>query len=115
MKNSFVARAFILSSIMVYLNWTSSIVSAQRQALKADTQTVCGIIDDGLYFNSDEGILANHPDFLEKLFSRSETLVALHCEDDGIIKSNMEKYRSQFGSNIPLDYHSLIRSKEAWG
>ena len=39
------------------------------QALKTDTETVCGITDDGLYFNSEEGILANHPEFLEKLFS----------------------------------------------
>ena len=83
------------------------------QALKTDTETVCGITDDGLYFNGQDGILANHPEFLEKLFARSETLVALHCEDDGIIKTNTERYRNQFGLDIPFEYHPLIRSEEA--
>ena len=52
------------------------------EALKIDNEKVCGITDDGLYFNNDEGILANYPVFLEKLFSRSESLIALHSEDD---------------------------------
>ena len=59
-----------------------------EEALKTDNENVCGITDDGLYFNNDEGILANYPDFLEKLFSRADTLVALHSEDDAIIKNN---------------------------
>ncbi|MFM8242134.1 MAG: hypothetical protein ACKN86_04965 [Crocinitomicaceae bacterium] len=45
-----------------------------EEALKIDNENVCGITDDGLYFNNDEGILANYPAFLEKLFSRSATL-----------------------------------------
>jgi dihydroorotase len=34
-----------------------------EEALKTNTETVCGITDDGLYFNNDEGIMANYPDF----------------------------------------------------
>ena len=59
------------------------------EALKIDNENVCGITDDGLYFNNDEGILANYPAFLEKLFSRSETLIALHSEDDETIKYSL--------------------------
>jgi len=84
-----------------------------EEALKTDTENVCGITDDGLYFNNDEGILANYPDYLEKLFSRSETLVALHSENDTIIRGNIEKYRSIYNDNIPFKFHPLIRSEEA--
>ncbi len=84
-----------------------------EEALRTDAETVCGITDDGLYFNKENGILANYPEFLEKLFSRTETLVALHCEDDDIIKTNTQIYREQFGENIPFAYHPLIRSEQA--
>lgn len=84
-----------------------------EEALRTNTENVCGITDDGLYFNNDEGILANYPDFLEKLFSRSETLVALHSEDDAIIKKNTQLYRNKYGENIPFDCHPKIRNEEA--
>lgn len=84
-----------------------------EEALKTDTETICGITDDGLYFNNNEGILANYPDFLEELFSRTNTLVALHSEDDAIIKYNTEKYRKLYNEEIPFKFHPLIRSEEA--
>jgi len=84
-----------------------------EEALKTNTENVCGITDDGLYFNNDEGILANYPDFLEKLFSRTNTLVALHSEDDRIIKNNTENYREKYGLDIPFHCHAKIRSEEA--
>jgi len=84
-----------------------------EEALKTDTENVCGITDDGLYFNNDEGILANYPDFLEQLFSRSNTLIALHSEDDTIIKNNTLRFKQQFGNEIPFFYHSQIRDEQA--
>lgn len=83
------------------------------EALKTDPTKVCGITDDGLYFNNDEGILANYPDFLEKLFSRTDTLIALHSENDEIIKTNFNKYKALYGDNIPWRYHAKIRSEQA--
>lgn len=84
-----------------------------EEALKTDTENVCGISDDGLYFNSDEGILANYPEFLDQLFAKSETLIALHCEDDETIRINLNKYKGIFGNEIPANYHPLVRSEEA--
>ena len=84
-----------------------------EEALKTNNETVCGITDDGLYFNNDEGILANYPEFLEKLFSRTDSLVALHSEDDAIIKNNTNQYRKKYGENIPFEFHPKIRSEEA--
>ncbi len=84
-----------------------------EEALKTDTENVCGITDDGLYFNNEEGILANYPEYLEKLFSRSETLIALHSENDSIIRRNTDRYRKIYCDDIPFKYHALIRSEEA--
>lgn len=84
-----------------------------EEALKTNNETVCGITDDGLYFNNDEGILANYPQFLEKLFARTDSLVALHSEEDAIIKKNTKLYREKYGENIPFEFHPKIRSEEA--
>ena len=83
------------------------------EALKTDNENVCGITDDGLYFNNDKGILANYPDFLETLFSKSDSLIALHCEDDNIIHANTTYYRTLYGDQIPFVCHPKIRSEEA--
>ena len=84
-----------------------------NETLKTNNENVCGITDDGLYFSNEEGIMANYPDFLEELFSRTDALVALHSEDDHIIKCNLTNYRKQYGENIPFEFHPSIRSEEA--
>jgi len=84
-----------------------------EEALRIDNSQVCGLSDDGLYFDDNEGILANYPDFLEKLFNRTNSLVALHCEDDDIIKAAYSVYRHLYGSDIPVECHPLIRTKQA--
>ncbi|MCF8423670.1 MAG: dihydroorotase [Bacteroidia bacterium] len=84
-----------------------------EEALKIDNEQICGLTDDGLYFNNNEGILANYPEFLEQLFSRTNSLVALHCEDDEIIDKNTALFRKQYGVDIPAICHSLIRDEQA--
>lgn len=83
-----------------------------EEALRLDNKSVCGLSDDGLYFNNQEGILANYPEYLEQLFSRSESLIALHCEDDKIIKKNEAAYRA-LHTTIPPEAHLKIRSASA--
>jgi len=83
-----------------------------EEALRVDNETVCGITDDGLYFNEQQ-ILANNPEYLEKLFSRDETLVALHSEDESIIDHNYEHYFEETKGQIPFSLHAKIRSTEA--
>jgi len=84
-----------------------------EEALKINNENVCGLTDDGLYFNHDDGILANYPEFLEQLFSRTNSLVTLHCEDDSIINKNTKFFKEKYGDNIPPICHSLIRNEEA--
>jgi dihydroorotase len=82
-------------------------------ALKIDNTMICGLSDDGLYFDDEEGILANYPDFLEKLFSRTDSLVALHCEDDAIINKNLIIYKDKYRDKILMSCHPLIRDERA--
>jgi dihydroorotase len=110
------AEKYLIASTTSIANYSFFMGISQHnleEALKTDNETVCGITDDGLYFNNDKGILANYPEFLEKLFSRTETLVALHSEDDSIINQNTANYRAKYGEDIPMKFHPVIRSEEA--
>jgi dihydroorotase len=40
-------------------------------------------------------------------------LIATHCEDEATIRANMEKFNMEYGENIPIACHPLIRSEEA--
>ena len=84
-----------------------------EEALRASTEDICGLTDDGLYFDEAHPTLCNSLDYLEKIFSKSEHLIALHSEQDSIINKNYEKARDEFKEFIPLHYHSIIRSSEA--
>lgn len=84
-----------------------------EEALRISTEDVCGLTDDGLYFNKTNSLLCNSPDYLEKLFSRSEHLVALHSEDESIINENYLKSKQKWNSEIPPSEHSVIRNELA--
>ena len=40
-------------------------------------------------------------------------LIATHCEDEGTIRANSEKYRGIYGENVPVEMHPVIRDEEA--
>lgn len=84
-----------------------------EEALRVDNEWVPGITDDGLYFSDEKGILANYPEYLDKLFQRTETLVALHCENDDVIAQNTALLKSKYGNDIPFWCHPKIRSVDA--
>lgn len=50
---------------------------------------------------------------MNELFSELEIPIAAHCEDETIIKTNLEEYKSKYGENIPLKFHPVIRNAEA--
>lgn len=59
--------------------------------------------------SSTGGMLVNNISRLEAIFAECPTLVATHCEDEGIIRANIEKW----GKDAVITDHSLIRSAEA--
>ncbi|ASZ09557.1 dihydroorotase [Chitinophaga pendula] len=51
---------------------------------------------------------------LEQIFSRTELLIATHCEDEKIIRENMDKYTKEIGAeHLTAAEHPLIRNAEA--
>jgi dihydroorotase len=81
------------------------------EVLRTDVANVCGI---KVFMGSSTGnMLVDNPKTLENLFSKSPLIIAVHCEDEQTIKSNMARYKAQLGDNITVDYHPKIRSAEA--
>ena len=79
--------------------------------LEADPRKVCGI---KLFMGSSTGnMLVGNEKSLRELFSKAILPVAVHCEDELIIKKNVEIYRRKYGDDIPANFHPLIRSREA--
>ncbi|MDU8884955.1 dihydroorotase [Yeosuana sp. MJ-SS3] len=81
------------------------------EILKVDPKQVAAL---KLFLGSSTGnMLVDDPQILEKIFSNTKLLIAVHCEDETTIKTNLERYKKEYGDNIPIKYHPIIRSEEA--
>jgi dihydroorotase len=81
------------------------------ELLKTDPARVCGI---KVFMGSSTGnMLVDNPDTLQHLFAESPLLVAVHCEDESVIRKNTEAARSRFGEDVPVYFHPVIRDEEA--
>ena len=82
-----------------------------EEVLKTNPRNVAGI---KLFLGSSTGnMLVDNPEVLEKIFSSTKMLIAVHCEDEATIKANTQKYKEEYGDDIPMKFHHLIRSEEA--
>lgn len=67
-----------------------------------------------LFLGSSTGnMLVDNPDTLEEIFSKVKMPICVHCEDEATIRKNTEIYKEQYGEDIPMKFHHLIRSEEA--
>jgi dihydroorotase len=81
------------------------------EVLKTNPKNVAGI---KIFLGSSTGnMLVDNEKVLEKIFSSTPMLIAVHCEDETTIKNNLEKYKAEYGEDIPVKFHHLIRSEEA--
>lgn len=82
-----------------------------EEVLKTNPKNVAGI---KLFLGSSTGnMLVDNEEVLEKIFSSTPMLIAVHCEDEATIKANLEKYKAEYGDDVPATVHHLIRSEEA--
>jgi len=82
-----------------------------KELLKTNPENVAGI---KLFLGSSTGnMLVDNEEVLEKIFSSTDMLISVHCEDEATIRKNTEKYKAEYGEDIPLKYHPIIRSEEA--
>lgn len=78
---------------------------------KLDKNACSGI---KLFLGSSTGnMLVDNEEVIEKIFRNTEMVISAHCEDESTIKANFAKYKEQYGDDIPVRYHPLIRSTEA--
>ncbi len=82
-----------------------------EELLKTNPRNVAGI---KLFLGSSTGnMLVDNEAVLEKIFSSTDMLISVHCEDEATIRKNTEEYKAKYGDDIPLKYHPVIRSEEA--
>ena len=82
-----------------------------EEVLKTDRRRVCGV---KIFMGSSTGnMLVDDEETLSNLFSRVDMLIATHCEDEATIRANSERYRKEYGEDVPVEFHPLIRSGEA--
>lgn len=81
------------------------------EILKVKPSQACGV---KLFLGASTGnMLVDNIKTLERLFSESPLLIAVHAEDESIIQDNLKKAKRDYGDDIPFSMHPLIRSEEA--
>ena len=81
------------------------------QIEKIDSRKVCGV---KVFMGSSTGnMLVDDQDALAAIFRSSPVILAAHCEQEAIIRANMAAAIAEFGDNVPIEMHPVIRSAEA--
>ncbi|MEN2415825.1 dihydroorotase [Flavobacterium mesophilum] len=82
-----------------------------EEVLKTNPKNVAGI---KIFLGSSTGnMLVDNEATLERIFSSTPMLIAVHCEDETTIQNNLAAFKEQYGEDIPVTAHNLIRSAEA--
>lgn len=82
-----------------------------EETLKVDYSKVCGL---KLFMGSSTGdMLVDNDKTLEGFFSKSEALIATHCEYDPLVKDTQKRIIEEYGEDLPAYFHPIIRSEEA--
>ncbi|MES9962434.1 MAG: dihydroorotase [Candidatus Sedimenticola sp. 20ELBAFRAG] len=76
-----------------------------------DPKKACGI---KVFMGASTGnMLVDNEKTLEAIFKDAPILLATHCEDTPMILENEAKAREEFGDDVPMGLHPVIRSEEA--
>lgn len=78
---------------------------------KVDKKNVCGV---KVFMGASTGnMLVDNARTLQRIFAEVDSLIATHCENEEMIRDNVDACKKRFGEDIPVQYHPLIRSEEA--
>ena len=76
-----------------------------------DTTQVAGL---KLFLGSSTGnMLVDNEEVLRKIFSSTDLVISVHCEDEPTIRKNLADHIEEYGDDIPIEKHPIIRSHEA--
>lgn len=80
-----------------------------QELLDIDATLCAGV---KIYMGSSTGnMLVDREDMLHNIFREIRLPIMVHCEDENIIRNNIDKYKDNYPT--PPNLHALIRSKEA--
>ncbi|WDT68285.1 dihydroorotase [Cloacibacterium sp. TD35] len=103
-----------IASEKSYANYSFSMGGTNdnlEEVLKTNPKNVAAV---KLFLGSSTGnMLVDNPEILEEIFSQVKMPICVHCEDEATIRRNTEIYKEQYGEDIPVKFHHLIRSEEA--
>ena len=78
---------------------------------KLDVTQVAGL---KLFLGSSTGnMLVDNEDVLRKIFSSTDLVISVHCEDEPTIRKNLAEHIEEYGDDIPIEKHPVIRSHDA--
>ena len=67
-----------------------------------------------LFLGSSTGnMLVDDLDVLREIFLATDLPIAVHCEDEDIIRENIKLYKKTYGKEIPIEKHPMIRTEKA--
>jgi dihydroorotase len=96
-----------LANYSFYIGATNTNIN---EVIQADPKSVCGI---KLFMGSSTGnMLVDDENALKELFARAILPISAHCEDELMIRKNLEIYRKKYGEELPVKFHPLIRSRD---
>ncbi len=99
------------SSVANYSFYIGATNNNLEELLKINPREVCGI---KIFMGASTGdMIVDNLAVLRDIFSQSDMLLAVHCEDEKTINNNLNHYKVQYGKNIPVKYHPLIRNADA--
>ena len=82
-----------------------------EEVARLDKTKVAGL---KLFLGSSTGnMLVDDEAVLRKIFSSTDLVISVHCEDEPTIKANLAKHIEIYGEDIPIEKHPVIRSHEA--
>ena len=82
-----------------------------EEVLKTDPRHVAGV---KIFMGSSTGnMLVDDKQVLNDIFSKCDMLIAVHCEDEETIRKNSQKIKAEYGEELPISFHPIIRNEEA--
>jgi dihydroorotase len=80
------------------------------EVLKTDPKRVAGV---KIFMGSSTGnMLVDNKAVLNSIFSKCDMLIAVHCEDEESIRANSAKMKAEYGEDLPIRFHPIIRNDE---
>ncbi len=82
-----------------------------EEVLKTNPKNVPGV---KVFMGSSTGnMLVDNKEVLNKIFSECDMLIAVHCEDEQTIRDNSQRMKEEYGEDLPIKFHPIIRNDKA--